>query len=374
MGQANKKSSTETLHEIATPTPTSRSVLREVAVAIDPPPDGAVGIRELLDRLDFMADASFFSSSVSMNDLQPAPSNSSSGWNIFEFTNPHVFAGPIDITAWSCVDLQLILSQMLRIRKTNTAIAGLTRPWTYSVPEFASEALIAGVSRNVSPYDQIIGSHQLLQNSLSSPNDVFSSIETISGMQRKIRDISDAASQTEELWNTAEVVATNIINDQRSNNPILICNIDAKEIENYSAQKTLNSFHDRKLPMLFICERVLHSSDKDYAPHDGECNAAKFADEQEMEWAIADGNDVVAIANASSSLIDRIRKHHGVGILEAAIFHQENDPGISTSISRLKEAMITRGDINQAGFEIFESLEQQIINTAMTNVGAEKTE
>ena len=90
--------------------------------------------------------------------------------------------------------------------------------------------------------------------------------------------------------------------------------------------------------------------------------------------AIADGNDVVAIANASSSLIDRIRKHHGVGILEAAIFHQENDPGISTSISRLKEAMITRGDINQAGFEIFESLEQQIINTAMTNVGAEKTE
>ncbi len=60
MGQPNKKPSTETPDEILAPVQTSSSVLREIAVAIDPPPDGAVGIRELLDRLDFMAEANFF--------------------------------------------------------------------------------------------------------------------------------------------------------------------------------------------------------------------------------------------------------------------------------------------------------------------------
>ncbi len=267
---------------------------------------------------------------------------------------------------------------MLRIQKTGKAIAGLNQAQISASTVFAGETLLAGVSRNVLPNDQVISSQQLLRNFMSSPNDVFSSIVTATEIQPETTDnsaeICDTVPSSENLLNTAERTAIKFLDDQVSNNSIVICNISSQEIENSSAKEELNSFHDRKFPMLFICERVLQSGEEDNTLRDGECNAAKFADEHGMEWAVVDGNDVIAVANASSWLIDRIRKCHGIGILETAIFRQKNDPDISTSIMWLKEAMIARGDINDAGFEIFESLEQQIVNTAMTNACAANTD
>ncbi len=60
MGQTKRKASNVLLDDLPVQSQSSRSVLRDVAVAIDPPPEGAVGIRELLDRLDFLVEADFF--------------------------------------------------------------------------------------------------------------------------------------------------------------------------------------------------------------------------------------------------------------------------------------------------------------------------
>ena len=92
-----------------------------------------------------------------------------------------------------------------------------------------------------------------------------------------------------------------------------------------------------------------------------------------MKWAVVDGNDVIAIADASAYLIDHIRKGRGVGFLEAVSFDHRTADEISDPILRLKQAMVARGDINQAGFEILETLEKQMANATVVKSLAEPT-
>jgi len=99
-------------------------------------------------------------------------------------------------------------------------------------------------------------------------------------------------------------------------------------------------------------------------------STAQYADELGIEWAVVDGSDVIAIANASASLIDQIRKGRGVGLLETVSFDHQTGKEFADPILRLKQAMIARGDINQAGFEILQTLEQQMINTIVTETNA----
>ncbi|MGB0574673.1 MAG: hypothetical protein ACPGPC_00735 [Alphaproteobacteria bacterium] len=88
MGQTKRKASDVLLDDLPVQSQSSRSVLRDVAVAIDPPPEGAVGIRELLDRLDFLVEGDFFSLKERTLDTGPSPFDLSSSWNIYDFADP----------------------------------------------------------------------------------------------------------------------------------------------------------------------------------------------------------------------------------------------------------------------------------------------
>jgi len=68
--------------------------------------------------------------------------------------------------------------------------------------------------------------------------------------------------------------------------------------------------------------------------------------------------------------MDQIRKSRGLGFLEAVCFDHETANEFSDRVLRLKQAMTARGDINQAGFEILGTLEQQMINVTVTQTNA----
>jgi hypothetical protein len=160
MGQTKRKTSSDLPDDLPVHSQTSGNVLHDIAVAIDPPPDGAIGIRELLDRLDFLAEADFFSPKEGSLDASPLLIERSLGWNIYDFADPEKFIGPLDIIDWNGDDLQLILRQMIRIRETSNSPVGFIKEGrTTATPTAAigSEALPTGLSRNTSPQDQVIG-------------------------------------------------------------------------------------------------------------------------------------------------------------------------------------------------------------------------
>ena len=163
MGQTKRKTASDLLDDVPVHSQTSRSVLHDIAVAIDPPPDGAIGIRELLDRLDFMAEADFFSPKEGSLDAGLSPLNQSLSWNIYDFADPEEFIGPLDITDWNGDDLQLILREMIRIRVTSNILAGKIKEGQTTAPlppSISLEALPTGLARNTSPQDQVIRSDE----------------------------------------------------------------------------------------------------------------------------------------------------------------------------------------------------------------------
>ncbi|NKB19739.1 MAG: hypothetical protein GKS01_04255 [Alphaproteobacteria bacterium] len=348
MGQTKKITSSNLLDAslAQAPTSTSKSVLRDVAVAIDPPPDGAVGIHELLDRLDFLAEADFFSPKEQSLGTTRSFIEPSSSWNIYDFADSQIFTRPLDITGWKGDDLQLMLRQMIRSQATTHALMrqideGLAaNPPTLNAN---SVALETGVSRNILSQDQVVRIQLLPEHPLSV---------------------------TDEFWHAIETAASVVPASDATGSSVVVAYINAQDIEEKSTQERLRSFHDNKYKILFVCQHTLPSQRRNPILDQEEYCAAQYADNIGMEWAIVDGNDVVAIAIASAALIDRTRKGRGVGFLEAVTFDNDMDLEISDPITRLKQAMVARGDINHAGFEILETLEKQMVSTAEIKASA----
>lgn len=374
MGQTKRKASNVLLDDLPVQSQSSRSVLRDVAVAIDPPPEGAVGIRELLDRLDFLVEADFFLSKERTLDTGHSPFDLSSSWNIYDFADPQTSTRPIDITGWHGDDLQLILRKMIRIRETSNALADLAKNsplTTVTHPAIGWEAVATGISCNVTSQDQLFGNYLFPTHSLTVTDEVFPLIARLTGKDTTTNlDIKPAhltSLSADEFWNDVETTFSQFTDNQKQAGNMVVAYIDAEGFEQPLAQKMLKLFQEKNYPVLLVCERLLPRHASETLSNQKSSSVAQLADNASTDWAVVDGNDVIAIAKASGSLTDRIRKGRGIGFLEAVRFDHDLTNEFSDPIARLKQAMIARGDINHASFEILQTLEKQIINATVTN-------
>ena len=306
--------------------------------------------------------------------MSPPPTfESFSGWNIYEFFGLETFTGPLDITDWNCDDLQIILRQMIRIRTTSLALTDHIKEGqtvASPLPAIGSEALPTGLSRNLSPLDQVIGTNYFLGHPLTVTDETFSLFAKAVGKETETscnaKEFYHAGSNTDKYWKAIKTRASELAGDSKAKRPIVVAYIDAEDIETSLAQDMLRLFQNEKYPVLFVCERSLPLQNGESILDHQKYSAAQYADDFGIEWVVVDGCDVIAIANASASLTDQIRKGRGVGLLETVNFDHETTKEFSDPILRLKQAMIARGDINQAGFEILQTLEQQMVNATVT--------
>ena len=110
----------------AGPSPATKIAMQKAAVAIDPPSHGAVGIQELLSKLEAFAEEE--NAAAGRHDLQslidtaddlaarPAPLPSTTLWSLGELADPEKFSGPLDLEGWSADDLKVLLADMISIR------------------------------------------------------------------------------------------------------------------------------------------------------------------------------------------------------------------------------------------------------------------
>ena len=315
MGQTKRKASNVLLDDLPVQSQSSTSVLRDVAVAIDPPPEGAVGIRELLDRLDFLVEADFFLSKERTLDTGHSPFDLSSSWNIYDFADPQTSTRPIDITGWHGDDLQLILRKMIRIRETSNALADLAKNsplTTVTHPAIGWEAVATGISCNVTSQDQLFGNYLFPTHSLTVTDEVFPLIARLTGKDTTTNlDIKPAhltSLSADEFWNDVETTFSQFTDNQKQAGNMVVAYIDAEGFEQPLAQKMLKLFQEKNYPVLLVCERLLPRHASETLSNQKISSVAQFADNAGTEWAVVDGNDVIAIAKASGSLTDRIRK------------------------------------------------------------------
>lgn len=95
-----------------------------------------------------------------------------------------------------------------------------------------------------------------------------------------------------------------------------------------------------KLPMLFVCENNLFSSHLHIDLRQPANSIARFADAHQIEKYVVDGNDVVAVKQATESLLARARGGGGPGFLECITYrwrghvgpNEDTDVGVQRAV------------------------------------------
>ncbi|MBK19739.1 MAG: hypothetical protein CMM52_12975 [Rhodospirillaceae bacterium] len=373
MGQANRKFP-ELSPKKPEPTPQgSSSHLRDIAVAIDPPPSGAIGIQELLDRMDFLSEANFFSSNNSLELEAIKTTRTPPSWNIYDIADPSQCTAPLDLLGWNTNDIQNLLRRMIRIRIIDAALQGMAKTGKISAVEkrgYESEAVSAGVAFNLNKSDHVLGNRlrtdQVLTNSDRIDLLFASYLKENSVWRVQETKFINGSPYNQEFGTT---LANSIYRHDPCSDTgmgVVVCYVNWAEFKTSECQEILIKIRSANYPVLMVCEHV-RSSDHLLETDDTTANcAAQHAEEYGIDWAVVDGSDVVSIATATKSLTDRVRKKRGPALLEAVLFSSTANDEKHDPIYRLTNAMITRGDINHAGVEILESLEQQSIKAALT--------
>jgi pyruvate dehydrogenase E1 component alpha subunit len=150
--------------------------------------------------------------------------------------------------------------------------------------------------------------------------------------------------------------------------------------------ESLNLASAQRLPILFVCENNLFSSHLDILLRQPSDRIARFGEAHAIRSATVDGNDVLAVAAAASSLVAHARDGRGPAFLEAVTYRHRGhvgpkddvDVGVRRTMSelekwkrrdpilRLRAGMQSRQLIDDAGFDTLQNQVRQKIADART--------
>jgi pyruvate dehydrogenase E1 component alpha subunit len=377
MGQTNSRPGW--LPDDPEPVSPQQNSLRDSAVAVDPPPAGAVGIRELLARLEVFNDDTYSSDEEADKGIAFSPS--SSHWDLGELADPKNFTGPLEIENWAADQLKLLLSNMISIRKTEQALATLVEQGHVTGPAhlaIGQEAIPVGISKNLTSADRVFGGPRSHGHYLAMGGELYSLFAEILGKQDGcsggLAGSTHLNAPEQGFWGSAPVVGATVsiavgaalAARMDGSDAVAVAHFDNEAVEQGSFHESLNLASKMKLPILFVCENNLGANHSDCA--------ARFADANGIDWAVIDGNDAVSMAEISKNMIENTRKGLGPAFLEAVTYRWNglDEPDQSAvwkrrdPITRLKEALMIREMISEQDFQIMEDRTDQTIMTAVT--------
>lgn len=270
------------------------------------------------------------------------------------------FHQPINLSARSLEWAQSVLRDMLLIRKVEEEIASLYINGDIKTPihlAIGQEAVAVGVSCNLNNSDRVFSGHRSHAHyiALGAPVD-----KLMSELMGKATGASAGMGGSMHLF-APEVgfhgsvpivgatipiaVGAGMACSMDKSKSVAVCYFGDGACEEGVLHESLNLAKVMNLPVLFVCENNLYSSHLDINLRQPSDSVARFADAHLVPAKVVDGNDVVAVADASAELIANARDGNGPGFLEAVTFRwrghvgpeEDVDVGVQRSITELTE-------------------------------------
>jgi pyruvate dehydrogenase E1 component alpha subunit len=344
---------------------------------MDPPAGNTMGIRDLLARLDSLAEENYFDAPAA-DATGPAP--------LGALADPRCHRDPLDIDGRGANGLRALLGGMIAIREAEIALGRLVESGDVVCPvhlAVGQEAIPVGVSHNLDAADRVFGGHRSHGHYLAQGGDLDQLFAEVlgkdTGCSRGMGGSMHLFAPEVGFWGSVPIVGATI---PVAVGAALAAKMDGKgavavayfgdgAAEEGVLHEALNMASTMKLPVLFVCENNLYASHMDIAqrqPHD---STARFAHAHSVPARVVDGNDALAVARAAGQLIGESRAGRGPGYLEAVSYRwyghvgpDENiDVGLRRSaeelaawkqrdpVMRLGAAMTARGDLTDADIE-----------------------
>ena len=315
--------------------------------------------------------------------------------SIFE----HLSDYELEISDYKKEILNRFLKKMILIRHSELKIADARKNGFIKGPVHLSvgqEAIPVGLSEYLLPTDKVFGAHRSHAHILSLGVDlrkffaeILSRVTGICGgmggsMHLHDKSIGFYGSVPIVGGTVPLAVGTALSSKLRSENDVSIAYLGDGAIEEGVVQESLNFARIKNCPIIFVVENNLFSSHMNISLRQPKSLTSRFAESNNIEFKIIDGNNIINIANSASKYVSRCRKGEGPFFIEAITYRwfghvdwrDDIDVGVDRSkedlsfwkskdpLKRLKDALIGRNFLNKEEYEEINTSIQNKVNSS----------
>lgn len=300
-------------------------------------------------------------------------------YQLGSLTDPNHFTAPIEIEGEDSTWLIDAYRRMVLIRKSEEMIGDMVTAGKIVCPchlAIGQEAVAVGVAAVLRPTDRGFGTHRSHSHYLACGGPVDELMAEVLG---KVTGCSKGMGGSMHLYAEAQgfkgsvpIVAGTVSMaagaalaahlEKENDKDVGIAYFGDGAMEEGGVHESMNLAATFKWPTLFVIENNLFSSHLHIHLRQPAERVARFAEAHRMNYAVVDGNDVVAVRKAAKRLVDAARDGEGPGFLEAVTYRHRGhvgprddmDVGLKRDVDlklwqrrdpipRLRAALVSRG-------------------------------
>ncbi|MDC3359875.1 thiamine pyrophosphate-dependent dehydrogenase E1 component subunit alpha [Gammaproteobacteria bacterium] len=250
-------------------------------------------------------------------------------------SDPLKFHEPVSIDGMNSNDLVSMLRSMILIRKTEQKLAEARRDGLIGGPVHlgaGQEAIAVGISKNLVSTDRVFGAHRSHSHLLAlNPNFYRLFAEVLgkeTGFSKGMGGSMHLYDQPSGFYGSVPIVAGTaplavgaaMAAKMQGTSDIGVAYIGDGAVEEGVIHESLNFASINNIPVLFVVENNLFASHMNIALRQSSNFTSRYAEANNIEHCLLDGNDVVDIQKTSESLISEIRNGGGPKFIELVTY------------------------------------------------------
>lgn len=299
-----------------------------------------------------------------------------------QLSDPKLFNDPINLKGLSKELLIKSLKTMIYIRLTEHKLAHEKKNGNIVGPIHlgaGQEAIAVGISSALTNLDRVFGAHRSHSHLLAlNPNSYKLFAEVLgknTGFSKGMGGSMHLWDQPNGFFGSVPIVAgtvplavgAGLAAKMQDGNDISVAYIGDGAIEEGVVAESLNLASTLNIPILFVLENNLFSSHMHISLRQPKISTSRFADANNIESIVVDGNNISEVTQAANNLINEMRITRSPKFIEAITYRhyghvdwrEDSDVGVNRSqkdidhwkkrdpITRLSLGLIQAGHINE---------------------------
>ena len=252
-----------------------------------------------------------------------------------DLSSPDKFHNPISIKNHDLNSLYKMLESMILIRKAEQQLALARKAGNIGGPVHlgaGQEAIAVGVSQSLQKTDRVFGAHRSHSHLLALNPDFYRLFAEVLG---KETGFSKGMGGSMHLWDqpngfygSAPIVAGTVplavgagmAAKMQNKNDIGVAYIGDGAVEEGIVHESFNLAKVQNSPVLFVIENNMFASHMHISLRQPSDMISRFAVANDIPYKLVDGNDVVAVSNATEELVKDIRSGNGPKLIECVTY------------------------------------------------------
>lgn len=291
--------------------------------------------------------------------------------------NPESFSETLDIDIAEKDFLIQSLHVMSYIRATEQKLALEKKNGKIVGPIHlgaGQEAVAVGVTKSLMSTDRVFGAHRSHSHLLALKTDAYKLFAEVlgrdTGHSKGMGGSMHLWDQPNGFYGSVPIVAgtvplavgAGLAAKMQGTNDIAVAYLGDGAIEEGIVAESLNLASIMKIPVLFVLENNLFSSHMHISLRQPKISTSRFAEANNIECRVVDGNNLLEVTQATENLVSNIRKSKCPAFIEAITYRhyghvdwrEDSDVGVNRSkleialwkkrdpIHRLRKAMIEK--------------------------------